>query len=106
MWRSSCFRQLRVRQVGAVHHESTWLEPPSSPIGASSDRSRPSMSLLHLHHLAGLHAQLAGDGLLVGPDLLGAVEPLQLARVRARLKNNFRWAWVVPSFTSDQLFKM
>ena len=27
-------------------------------------------------------------------------------RVRARLKNSFRWAWVVPSFTSDQDFRM
>ena len=63
-------------------------------------------ALLHLADLGGLHVQLRA----ISSTLTMAPSPAlyfsSSRRVRARLKNSFRCAWVVPSFTSDQDLRM
>src|SRR5437762_9570397 len=72
-------RQFGVREVGPVGHEIDVRRAAVFTHRRVEREIAPLHALLHLDHFAGLHAQLARDGLLVGANLLGPVELLQLA---------------------------
>ena len=89
-----------------VAGERQLLLPPSSPIGASSERSRPSMRCCISSTSDGFTwSRLA---ILRSSSLEPSPWPMRSSSrlVRASEKKSFRCACVVPSFTRLQLFRM